>query len=151
MKTKKIKSIAKKITIFCATITIVAASFGMTAFAGLLGSDSISSTVYDTPCTGTLYVYDDHATSTTSYSRNGSNIYINVALNAQYRYSGKDTYLSDYDQTSGGGATAKVDLDLNQYPNAVFLSATGSHEVRNYVNGMLLPAGYWLDSTRWVR
>ena len=151
MKVKSIEHIVKKVTVLMATVVLSTAAFGMTASAAELGSDTISQAVYGTTATGTLTVHDTYANAVTSYARSGSNISISATVKASFRFNGKDITISDYDNTMGGGVSAVVELSVNQYPNAVFLTAEGQHEVRNYVNGALLSSGYWLDFTRWVR
>ena len=143
--------IAKKISFLMVTLVLATFSFCTTTSAAMIGSDSVSSSVYGTATTGNLTVYDTYAYATTSYAQSGSNIAISVAINAKYVSGGRDLYLHDYNDSTGGGATAQVELSMDQNPNAVFLEVDGSHEVRNYVNGMLLTSGHWLDSTHWVR
>jgi len=151
MKAKSIRHIAKKATILIATVILATSTFYIPATAGMLGSDSISGEIYDTTTTGYLAVYDTETFATTSYSRSGSDISISATINATYRSGGKNLYLSDYNNSNGGGVTAQVEISLDDHPNAVFLDVTGSHEVRHYVNGMLLSSGYWLESTKWER
>lgn len=151
MRAKGNKNVVKKVAILVTTIVFTISTCCITASAGMLGSDTVSSTVYGTTATGNLYVYDTYAYANTSYGRSGSNISLSATVVATYRYGGDDIYLSDYDNTSGGGAEARVELSLSDYPNAVFLDVDGQHEVRNYVNGALLQSGHWLDFTNWTR
>lgn len=151
MKTKSTRYAVKSIMMMIATVIALTSAFLVTVSAGMLGSDTKSKSIFDTTATGSLVVYDTYATATTSYARSGSNISINAAVNAKYRFGGKDILLNDYSNSMGGGATAQVSISVAEQPNAVFLEVNGSHEVRNYVNGMLLSAGHWLDFTKWIR
>lgn len=151
MKTKSTRYTMKSIMMTIVTVIALTAAFLVTVSAGMLGSDTISKSIFDTTATGNLVVYDTYATATTSYARSGSNISINAAVNAKYRFGGKDILLNDYSNSMGGGATAQVSISVAEQPNAVFLEVNGSHEVRNYVNGILLSAGHWLDFTKWIR
>ena len=48
---------------------------------------------------------------------------------------------------SGGGATARVDISVNEQPTAAFLHVRGVHQV----SVSQLPSGYWMDITEWTR
>ena len=143
--------IAKKVSFLMATLVLATFSFCTTASAAMIGSDSVSSSIYGTATTGNLTVYDTYAYATTSYSQSGSNISISASISAVEVYNGDNHQLFDYENTSGGGATARVEVSTDEYPNAVFLTVDGSHEVRNYKNGVLMFDGHWLDFTHWVR
>ena len=152
MKRKFLRHFGRKTLALLVVALFTASALSITASAAILGSDTTDYfEVFGTPSTGCLYVYDTHAYATTVYSRFGSNIYINARIDATYRCGGKDHYIVDYSRSDAGGTTATVYLPLEDCPNAVFLRAQGSHEVSNYTNGVLLPGGYWLDYTSWVR
>lgn len=141
----------KKVTLLTATTALAISMISTTASAATIGTDSVSGSVYGTVVTGNLVVNDTNAYATTSYSRSGSNISVNAFIWAVERHSGSDYYLVDYDITDGGGSIAQVELDIDSYPNAVFLDVTGQHEVQYLVNGALLESGHWLDTTYWER
>lgn len=152
MKKEFLRHFGQKTLALLVVALFTASALSITASAAILGSDTTDYyEVYGTPSTGCLYVYDEQASATTVYSRFGSNIYINARIDATYRYGGKDHTMTAYSRSDAGGTTATVYLPLENCPSAVFLSARGSHEVSNYTNGMLLPGGYWLDYTNWVR
>lgn len=137
---------------FSVLTTVLAMSmFSLTANAATIGTDSVSGSVYGTVATGSLVVNDTNAYSITSYSRSGSNISVTAYIYAVERHSGSNHQLDDYEITSGGGATAQVELNITSYPNAVFMDVTGQHEVQYLVNGALLESGHWLDTTYWER
>lgn len=96
MKVKSKRYTLKSIMMTIVTVIALTAAFLVTVSAGMLGSDTISKSIFDTTATGNLVVYDTYATATTSYARSGSNISINAAVNAKYRFGGKDILLNDY-------------------------------------------------------
>ena len=101
--------------------------------------------IYNAVASGYLAVYDNYAYATTSYARSGSDIGVGASIDATYRYGGKNNVLNDVDTSSGGGATARVDISVNEQPTAAFLHVRGVHQV----SVSQLPSGYWMDITEW--
>ena len=64
-----------------------------------------------------------------------------------YRYGGKNNVLNDVDTSSGGGATARVDISVNEQPTAAFLHVRGVHQVS--VSQLPQDTGWILR--RWTR
>ena len=107
----------------------------------------MSANHYNAVASGYLAVYDNYAYATTSYARSGFDIGVGASIDATYRYGGKNNVLNDVDTSSGGGATARVDISVNEQPTAAFLHVRGVHQV----SVSQLPSGYWMDITEWTR
>lgn len=126
---------------------LIVPAFTIKSSAGLLATDSVSANHYNAVASGYLAVYDNYAYATTNYARSGSDIGVGASIDATYRYGGKNNVLNDVDTSSGGGATARVDISVNEQPTAAFLHVRGVHQV----SVSQLPSGYWMDITEWTR
>ena len=132
-----------------AAIVVMVSVFSDTVFAAIMVTTEPEN--FDgTPVVGYLFVNDDNVTGTTVYSRSGSYLYLTVTVGAEYRYGGKDHYLSDYNYSNGGGTTATVYLSLEENPNAVFLKANGVHTVEYVFSGNIIYPS-WTGITEWKR
>ena len=143
----KAKRSIRRILLGLSFSLLIVPAFTIKSSAGLLATDSVSANHYNAVASGYLAVYDNYAYATTSYARSGSDIGVGASIDATYRYGGKNNVLNDVDTSSGGGATARVNISVNEQPTAAFLHVRGVHQV----SVSQLPSGYWMDITEWTR
>ena len=110
----KAKRSIRRILLGLSFSLLIVPAFTIKSSAGLLATDSVSANHYNAVASGYLAVYDNYAYATTSYARSGSDIGVGASIDATYRYGGKNNVLNDVDTSSGGGATARVDISVNR-------------------------------------